>query len=239
MIPSGWEPAIVDGEAREALRTLPGESVHCVVASPPYCGLRDHGPRAVLWGGGPSCRHDRGVLPPRRGLSPLEAPSQRKSHWTQECAVRTSTAVSRSASAEFRATAAGARATHACSAMDRSAPILLPRSPERGVRSAARTDPVFPDVSSVRQRAQSFDGSIFLRLAQQSEAFRLSLGHPSTPRRLEEVRERESAGKPAEHLTPPGEREVLSRTLVRPSAPRGQGLSARSDPSSATSADRS
>ena len=31
------------GEAREVLRSLPAESVHCVVTSPPYWGLRAYG----------------------------------------------------------------------------------------------------------------------------------------------------------------------------------------------------
>jgi DNA modification methylase len=34
---------ILKGDCREMLRTLPGESVHCVVTSPPYFGLRDYG----------------------------------------------------------------------------------------------------------------------------------------------------------------------------------------------------
>lgn len=34
---------ILTGDCREVLRTLPDESVHCVVTSPPYWGLRDYG----------------------------------------------------------------------------------------------------------------------------------------------------------------------------------------------------
>lgn len=34
---------ILTGDCREILRTLPDESVHCVVTSPPYFGLRDYG----------------------------------------------------------------------------------------------------------------------------------------------------------------------------------------------------
>jgi len=33
----------IHGDAAEALRTLPSDSVHCVVTSPPYWGLRDYG----------------------------------------------------------------------------------------------------------------------------------------------------------------------------------------------------
>jgi DNA modification methylase len=36
-----WE--IHQGDALEVLRTLPGESAHCCVTSPPYWGLRDYG----------------------------------------------------------------------------------------------------------------------------------------------------------------------------------------------------
>ena len=34
---------IMVGDCRESLRTLPDQSVHCVVTSPPYFGLRDYG----------------------------------------------------------------------------------------------------------------------------------------------------------------------------------------------------
>ena len=34
---------ILQGDCREVLKTLPAESVHCVVCSPPYWGLRDYG----------------------------------------------------------------------------------------------------------------------------------------------------------------------------------------------------
>jgi DNA modification methylase len=34
---------ILQGDVREMLKTLPDESVHCVVTSPPYWGLRDYG----------------------------------------------------------------------------------------------------------------------------------------------------------------------------------------------------
>jgi DNA modification methylase len=34
---------ILQGDCRAVLRTLPDESVHCVVTSPPYFGLRDYG----------------------------------------------------------------------------------------------------------------------------------------------------------------------------------------------------
>ena len=44
------------GDCRDVLKTLPAQSVHCVVTSPPYFGLRDYG--SGQWeGGDPSCEH--------------------------------------------------------------------------------------------------------------------------------------------------------------------------------------
>jgi DNA modification methylase len=44
------------GDCREVLRTLEPESVHCVITSPPYWGLRDYG--TATWDGGdPDCDH--------------------------------------------------------------------------------------------------------------------------------------------------------------------------------------
>jgi DNA modification methylase len=48
---------ILTGDCREVLRTLPDESVHCVVTSPPYFGLRDYG--TAKWeGGDEACSHE-------------------------------------------------------------------------------------------------------------------------------------------------------------------------------------
>ena len=51
-------PALVDGpitvylgDAREVLWQLPADSVHCVVTSTPYWGLRDYGTPPLTWGG--------------------------------------------------------------------------------------------------------------------------------------------------------------------------------------------
>lgn len=52
--------SILIGDCRETLRTLPAESVHCVVTSPPYWGLRDYGLPPLLWGGEASCEHEWG-----------------------------------------------------------------------------------------------------------------------------------------------------------------------------------
>ena len=43
-----WD--IRQGNALERLREMPDESVHCVVTSPPYWGLRDYGVVALRHG---------------------------------------------------------------------------------------------------------------------------------------------------------------------------------------------
>jgi DNA modification methylase len=51
---------ILRGDCRELLKTLPDESVHCVVTSPPYWGLRDYG--TAQWEGGDAdCKHAAGI----------------------------------------------------------------------------------------------------------------------------------------------------------------------------------
>ncbi len=47
---------LLQGDCREVLKTLPDESVHCVVTSPPYWGLRDYG-TATWEGGDVGCNH--------------------------------------------------------------------------------------------------------------------------------------------------------------------------------------
>lgn len=47
---------IIHGDCLAALKTLPTESVHCCVTSPPYWGLRDY--QTGKWvGGDPACEH--------------------------------------------------------------------------------------------------------------------------------------------------------------------------------------
>lgn len=50
------------GDCRELLKTLPDKSVHCVVTSPPYWGLRDYQVAPSVWGGMPDCEHEWGAL---------------------------------------------------------------------------------------------------------------------------------------------------------------------------------
>jgi DNA modification methylase len=58
---------LLNCDVMDGLRTLPDESVHCVVTSPPYWGLRDYG--TGLWDGGdPDCDH-RAPIQPQRDAS--------------------------------------------------------------------------------------------------------------------------------------------------------------------------
>lgn len=59
---------ILEGDVMEMLRTLPDESVQCVVTSPPYWGLRDYG-TAQWQGGDVLCDHLR---PAAHGYKPFE-----------------------------------------------------------------------------------------------------------------------------------------------------------------------
>jgi DNA modification methylase len=53
---------IIEGDCRQALATLPDESVQCCITSPPYFGLRDYG--TATWEGGDSgCDHSGKVRP--------------------------------------------------------------------------------------------------------------------------------------------------------------------------------
>jgi DNA modification methylase len=45
------------GDALASLRAMPSDSVHCVVTSPPYWGLRDYGTPPQIWSGRADCRH--------------------------------------------------------------------------------------------------------------------------------------------------------------------------------------
>ncbi len=48
------------GDARVVLQGLPAASVHCVVTSPPFWGLRNYGTEPQVWGGEPACAHEWG-----------------------------------------------------------------------------------------------------------------------------------------------------------------------------------
>lgn len=52
---------ILVGDALARLTAMPSDSVHCVVTSPPYWGLRDYGVPPQIWGGDADCRHRWGT----------------------------------------------------------------------------------------------------------------------------------------------------------------------------------
>ncbi len=60
---------IMQGDVRAMLSEIPEKSVHCVVTSPPYWGLRDYGLPPSVWGGEPDCQHEWGneIVERRRG----------------------------------------------------------------------------------------------------------------------------------------------------------------------------
>lgn len=56
------EYQILEGDVLDILKTLPSESIHCAVTSPPYWGLRDYG--TGEWSGGdPDCNHKKQTQP--------------------------------------------------------------------------------------------------------------------------------------------------------------------------------
>lgn len=58
---------IYHGHVLDVLKALPDASVHCVVTSPPYWGLRDYGIQPQVWDGDPGCDHVWGnerIVPP-------------------------------------------------------------------------------------------------------------------------------------------------------------------------------
>lgn len=59
---------LIQGHALTRLRELPAESVHCIVTSPPYYGLRDYGTDSLNW---PPCTYT-----PLPGLPPLRIKRQ-------------------------------------------------------------------------------------------------------------------------------------------------------------------
>jgi DNA modification methylase len=62
---------IIQGDCLEVLRTLPSESVDCIITSPPYWGLRDYG--TAKWeGGDKNCDHKVGRAT-RGGLTQFQA----------------------------------------------------------------------------------------------------------------------------------------------------------------------
>ena len=66
MIPADLAPRILPGHVLDVLRTLPENSIRCVVTSPPYWGQRSYGTEAQVWGGDPGHAHEWSETAPRR-----------------------------------------------------------------------------------------------------------------------------------------------------------------------------
>ena len=57
---------LYQGDSIAVLKTLPENSVHCCVTSPPYWGLRSYKTESQIWGGATECPHEWECTPPRR-----------------------------------------------------------------------------------------------------------------------------------------------------------------------------
>lgn len=55
---------IVNGNALDVLKRMPPNTVHMIVTSSPYYGLRNYGTPPVVWGGEPDCDHTWGTVHP-------------------------------------------------------------------------------------------------------------------------------------------------------------------------------
>jgi DNA modification methylase len=64
--------SIYEGDCRDVMRALPADSVHMVMTSPPYYGLRDYG-LAVWEGGDPDCDHRVGGKHQIQGSTSIRA----------------------------------------------------------------------------------------------------------------------------------------------------------------------
>ena len=63
------EIKIHQGHAIDILHHIPDNSIHCVITSPPYWGLRAYGTDMQIWGGAPDCGHEwvDGKIPDKIG----------------------------------------------------------------------------------------------------------------------------------------------------------------------------
>ena len=62
----------------DVMRTLQAGSVHCVVTSPPYWGLRQYSTEPQVWGGDPNCHHEFGETTTRARVGWESTPAGQK-----------------------------------------------------------------------------------------------------------------------------------------------------------------
>jgi DNA modification methylase len=48
---------VIQGDTMQVLKGMPEDSVHCIISSPPYWGLRNYSIPDSIWGGGANCAH--------------------------------------------------------------------------------------------------------------------------------------------------------------------------------------
>ena len=75
-IPTDLKPLVLQGHVVDKLRELPPDSIHCVVSSPPYFGLRLYGTPPQVWGGDPFHGHEWTPTMPRRKRKAADATSE-------------------------------------------------------------------------------------------------------------------------------------------------------------------
>ena len=72
-LPTDLTPLVLHGHVIDVLRSLPENSVQCVVTSPPYWGLRAYGTEGQVWGGEQDHAHEWVETKPRREREPDDA----------------------------------------------------------------------------------------------------------------------------------------------------------------------
>lgn len=75
---SSW--TLYQADVIEALRKLKDDSVHCVVTSPPYWGLRAYPIRPSIWLGGKNCKHSCGRPRRKKGIQGGHNQGDRANH---------------------------------------------------------------------------------------------------------------------------------------------------------------
>jgi len=92
---------ILQGDCLTVLPTLPENSVHCVVTSPPYWSLRDYGVPPTVWGGNPRCEHEWVSAGSKEGFAGKDRWQHRRNGKGQETAKhRHTTQIARSSCPE-------------------------------------------------------------------------------------------------------------------------------------------
>jgi len=75
---------ILVGDCRQTLKLVPDQSVHCVITSPPYWGLRSY--HLNEWtGGDPDCKHEGKPVGGRGGSNDYDRPSRNHGKTKPEC----------------------------------------------------------------------------------------------------------------------------------------------------------